>query len=674
VTSVLAWTGRGRDLLGRVGLVILAVAALAGPLRAAWQAVATPWWVTMGLATLLLLGWFRPRLAPAALLALVPLLPVVPALNADVPAGIVHLVVVSLAVPVLVRRALSRVTPPPVSFVVGWAVFLVVAGVSLAVALSPDRFRSAELLGVWREVASQVPSYVFVAHATQDGRALPLLIALADGLLCALVVQTTVTRERRSQVLAAAAAGGFATAVFGFVQAATGVGLQSAWATFDPGITRINSTFVDPNALASYYALIGPVVLALALGADRWRRVAWGGAFAAIVLAMVMTAGRTGLLSLGLACALLVWLALRRGLDEVDPAVAVRRYARPAARRALVGSLAIVVLLVVAGTGLNVQHVQQTSYLHTWLYTFNLRQPADAIAKGRLAVWQTVLGMVREAPVFGIGLGNAVSEFERYRDQLGIASLPADARLSAHNTFLLVTSELGLLGLSAWLLMMATVIHGIRAPGNLTARDRRAWPTLGLAAGLGGYALTMLTGDRILLREDIVIATTCAALACVGSGPLPTWLRRACWTLVIVALASWPVRLASRAADAGTLPAPQGVHDEQVGIRGDRYRWSTGYAVIFVPASSRSITLPVRNLSPSTQRVRVYVDGRLAEERTLEPGPWTSLTYGLAHLSRQGRWRRVAIEVEPTWQAPGDARVLGVVLGEWIVEPASPRP
>src|SRR5699024_9235475 len=110
--------------------------------------------------------------------------------------------------------------------------------------------------------------------------------------------------------------------------------------------------------------------------------------------------------------------------------------------------------------------------------TFNLRQPPDAVAKGRLAVWQTVLGMVREAPAFGIGLGNAVGEFERYRDRLGIASLPADARLSAHNTFLLIAAELGLLGLVAWLLMMATVLHGIRAPGNVPTADRRAWPAL----------------------------------------------------------------------------------------------------------------------------------------------------------------------------------------------------
>lgn len=657
---------------GRIGLLIIVVAALAGPLWTALQAASTPWWIDGALAGSVVLGWIRPHWAPAVLLLLVPLLPVTPTLDPRVPAAIVHLVVLSQAVPVLLRRALSGAREPRLSFLVGWSVFLVACAASLAVELSPDRFRSADLLGAWREVASQVPSYVFVAQATQDGRAIPLFIALFDGLLCALVVQSTVTRDRRRDVLAAAAVGALATALFGFVQARTGLGLQSAWVTFDPGITRINSTFVDPNALASYYALIGPVVLGLAFGADGWRRHAWGLCFGVVVLAMVMTAGRTGLLSLGLACALLVWLALRRRLEGVDPAAIVRRYARRVARRALLASLALVGLLVVVGTTLNIQHVQQTSYLHTWLYTFNLRQPVDAIAKGRLAVWQTVLGMVRESPVVGIGLGHAVGEFERYRDQLGIESLPADARLSAHNTFLLIASELGLLGLIAWLLMMGTVIHGIRAPGNLPAGDRRVWPALGLAAGLGGYALTMLTGDRILLREDIVIGTTCAALACVQSGPLPAWLRRACWTFVAVVVLSWPMRLASR--DAAALPTPQGLHDVQVGIRGDRYRWSTGYAVIFVPASSRAITLPVRNLSPSVQRVRVYIDGRLAEERTLEPGPWASLSYSLAHLAQHGRWRRIALDVSPTWQAPGDARVLGLVLGDWDVEAATPPP
>jgi hypothetical protein len=286
-------------------------------------------------------------------------------------------------------------------------------------------------------------------------------------------------------------------------------------------------------------------------------------------------------------------------------------------------------------------------------------------------VWSTVIGMVREAPLVGIGLGNAVQEFDRYRDQLGIASLPSNARLSAHNTFLLVTSELGLLGLVAWLLLMLVVVHGIRAPGNLAALHRATWPALGLAAGLGAFALTMLTGDRILLREDIVLGATAAALACVESGRLPRRVRLACWAVVCVALLSWPLRVATRPVDAA-LPPPQGMYDPQIGVRGDRYRWSTGYAVLFLPLDTRGVTLPVRNLSPGQQQVRVYVDGRLADARTIAPGAWTELTFSFAHLSQHGRYRRLALEVSPTWQAPGDTRILGVIVGDWTVVPPPP--
>jgi O-antigen ligase len=497
----------------RIALLLAAVLYVAGPLAAVLAAPTVPWWVTATLAALALASTVTPRAAPALLLVVVPLLPILPSLVPGVPAAVVHLVLLAVAIPVLVRMALSRSDPGPAVFVTGWSLFLLVAAVSAGVDLTPDRLRGAALSDVWRDLASEVPSYVFAQHPLRNVSALPLLLSLADGLLCGLVVHATVTRSTRRRVLVAAAAGAVATVIAGFAQAYTGIGLQSAWQIFDPGIVRINATFVDPNALAAYYALIGPVILALALGAGGWRRGLWAAAFLAVCTAMVMTAGRTGLFSLALACLLLFWLGFRRRLDEVDPWPIMRQQGRTIARRTCLAAVAALCVVVLAGTALNVSHAQQTSYLHTWLYTFNLRQPVDSVAKGRMAVWQTMGAMVRDAPLVGVGLGMGVYEFERYRRALGVDSLPPDARLSAHNTFLLVAGDLGLLGLSAWLLMMLTVVHGIRAPGNLPARDPATWPTLGLVAGLAGLTVTMLTGDRILLREDIVIGTTCAALA-----------------------------------------------------------------------------------------------------------------------------------------------------------------
>ncbi len=654
----------------RLPLLVLCGFYAAVPLAAGLTAATTPWWVSAGLAALCVLAGVAPAAAPAVLLGLVPLLPILPRLVDGVPVAIVHLVVLSQAVPVLVRFALRRTSSPAAPLMVyGWGLFMLVAVVSLAVELTPDRLRGSAVDEVWRDIVSQVPSYVFAPRTLTEVSALPLLLVLADGLLCALVVHATTTRATRRRVLEVGAVAAVVTALFGFVQARTGIGLQEAWQVFDPGIVRINSTFEDPNALAAYYALLGPVVAGLALGSAGGLRWAWGAGFMAIAVAMIMTAGRTGLLSLGLALCGLVWLGFARQLEQHDPWRVVREQSRRVARVAVLGIVLTVALLTLVGTALNVGHAQQTSHLHTWLYTLNLRQPVDAVAKGRLAVWRANAAMVRDAPVTGMGLGMGANEFERYREALAIESLPPDARLSAHNTFLLVTSELGLLGLTAWLLMLAIVVYGIRATGNLPAGDLRTWPALGLVAGLGGLVLTMMTGDRIVLAEDVVIGTTCAALATVGASRLP---RRWHTLMIVVALlvvCSWPLRVATRGAvDAAALPSPRGLHGPQVGEGGEIYRWSTGYAVIFLPQDVRSVVLPVINATPNTQVLRVYLDGRLAEQRELPHGPRVELTYEVPQSARSRRWRRLTLEVSPTWQPPRDPRSLGVLVGEWRVE------
>lgn len=659
----------------RLALLLAAALYTAGPLAAAMTSASVPGWLIATLAALLAAATVAPAIGPAVLLGLVPLLPILPVIDPDVPAAVVHLVVLTQAIPILVRLALrrspSRGTP---IFGLGWGLFVLVAFVSVGTWMTPDHFRATTIQQVWRDLASEIPSYIFAERTMTGVVPIPLLVTLVDGLLCALVVHATVTRDTRRRYLVVAATAALATVAFGFIQAATGLGLQTAWQAFDPGIIRINATFADPNALAAYYALVGPIVLGLTFGAAGWRRVAWGAGFLTIVMAMVMTAGRTGLLSLAIACTLLVWLGFRRHLEAVDPWPLIRTHGRAAARGGLIAVLAIVGLLAVAGTTLNVQHAQQTSYLHTWLYTLNLRQPVDAIAKGRLAVWQTTAAMVRDAPLTGVGLGMSVNEFERYRSALDMETLPTDARLSAHNTFLLVAADLGLLGLLAFGFMLAAVVHGIRAPGNVPAGDRRSWPTLGLAAGLGGLLVTMLTGDRILLPEDITIGATCASLACVGSLTLSRRWRWCATLLAVVVLASWPLRVMTRTPDADIVPSPRGLYGPQIGDGGETFRWSSAYAVIYLPSDIRSVTLPVHNMTPNTETVRIYLNGRLADERILPHGPRTDLTYQVPPHLRNGRWLRLTLEVEPTWLPPGDSRQLGILVGEWRVERVANAP
>ena len=658
----------GAEGLRRLGFAVLLAGCVAGPGWAMLFSPLLPSSLRIALLALTVLAVVRPAWSPALLMGLVPLLPVWPSLVPALPDGIVHLVVATQAIPWLAYRLFGR-RGESSSMAAGWGVLVAVASVSLLVFFTPEPWRGADYQHVWRQLNAQVPAYIFEVDHQRAPSALPEWTVLMDGLLCVLLTGWATTRATRERTLRAAGLAAIATALFGMVQARTGLGLQEAWRVFDAGIIRINATYTDPNALAAFYALVGPVLAGLALRWSGWRRLAWAGGAAVVLVAMVMTAGRAGLAALATGLLAMAWIALRRDLDVIDPSALVRTYARRVVRAAVAAVVAVLLTFVVLGTALDVRHEQQTSYLHTWLYTFNLRQPPDVIAKGRIAVWHVALTMIRERPLVGQGVGEARDQFERVRAALGIDSLPRNAHLSPHNTYLLVASELGLIGLAAFLLTLAAVVIGIRAPGNLPARQATTWPVVGLVGGLVGYALTMLTGDRILLREDVVVGTICATLATLGAPRLPRAWRVAALAMVGLVLASWPVRTGwiGGASVAVAVPPNEGVHADQVGARGETYRWSTGDALLYVPASARRVRIPVRNLSPQVQRLEVTIDDRPADLRQLESGPWVTLDYRLPPRDER-RWHTIRLRVSPTWKVPGDDRVLGVVIGEWGFE------
>ncbi|MCC6165318.1 MAG: O-antigen ligase family protein [Acidobacteria bacterium] len=658
------WT----DLAVRVAVLPLLAVYLGGPGQVLLASPQIPTWVRALLMALVMVAIARPHWSPAVLIGIVPLLPVWPTVEPSLPRELVHLVVATQAIPWLVYRIAGR-RGDGSSLSNGWALLTVVATVSLLVTLTPEPWRGLDLPHVWRQVQAQMPAYIFGVDRALVPSALPEWTVIVDGLSCTLITGWATTRATRERILRAAGVAAIATAVFGMVQAATGIGLQHAWRVFDAGIVRINATYVDPNALAAFYTLVAPVIAGLALRSSGWRRGAWAAAGGIVFVATVMTAGRAGLLALAAGALVMVWLGLRRDLDAIDPSVFVRRHARRALRVSVATVVASIVTCTAVGTALDIRHEQQTSYLHTWLYTFNLRQPPDAIAKGRIAVWHVALTMIRERPLVGQGVGQAPLQFERVRAQLGIESLPPNAYLSPHNTYLLVTAELGLLGLGAFLLLLVAVVIGMRAPGNLPMGASTAWPVVGLFGGLAGYALTMLTGDRILLREDVVVGTICTALATLGAGRPPRAWRLAAAALVGVTLASWPIRAGwvGSSADSVDRPPDEGVYFAEQGSRGDMYRWTTGDTVLYVPAGSYRVEIPLRNLSPGVQRLDVSIDERPADQRDLESGPWTTLEYRLP-ARPDGRWHTIRLRVTPTWQVPGDGRILGAILGEWRYE------
>ena len=129
-----------------------------------------------------------------------------------------------------------------------------------------------------------------------------------------------------------------------------------------------------------------------------------------------------------------------------------------------------------------------------------------------------------------------------------------------------------------------------RDPRPRHETDRaQAWLRVGLAAGLLGYAVTMISGDRTILREDLATFAVAGALAiALRSDAVSSATNARIRRIALLAIAA----LALTVAAACRRRAPRRPSRERgVGIswleelEGVRFRWTTERGVFHVPSA-----------------------------------------------------------------------------------------
>lgn len=230
------------------------------------------------------------------------------------------------------------------------------------------------------------------------------------------------------------------------------------------------SNAVHPNIMAALMALLFPLPLAYLLplppGSGWPSRLRWGGLLLAcglMGLVLVLTKSRGGYLAGAAGALAVLWLGRRR-------------------------VLASVLTLLVLGIGL-------------WLLT-SVNQQAPEVVEGvadpgtwafRQEVWRIAIWMLRDFPFTGVGMG----AFNNVATRL--YPFPDVSNPSAHNLFLQVGVDLGLLGLIAFLAVVLLTL----SMGWMTVRalaqggDRELWP-----AAVGAWA-----GFVALLAHGLVDVT-----------------------------------------------------------------------------------------------------------------------------------------------------------------------
>ncbi len=252
----------------------------------------------------------------------------------------------------------------------------------------------------------------------------------------------------------------------------------------DGTLPVLEDRLINPNKLAAPLAMLAPLAAALfLLGRGRWLRLAWGSAGLLVIIVLVLTQSRTAYLAAG--GGLLAVLALRSRWLAIlfVPYVAL---------------VAWVLTWIMAPS--SVAGTLPTPPMAGWVETTaeGDRRAADLTLQQRRQVWEMAGAMVSDFPFTGVGLGT----FPRVAEILyPIPAFGPDANPPhAHNLPLQVAVDVGLPGLSFFLLLTAAgVVAARRAIGWAPSQRTRALAA-GAACGLLAYYIYGLT-DAIGLGE-----------------------------------------------------------------------------------------------------------------------------------------------------------------------------
>jgi O-antigen ligase len=419
---------------------------------------------------------------------------------------------------------------------------------------------------------------------------------------------------------------------------------------------RVSAHVADVNAAGSYFVLSLCAALGMAARAHGRTRTAWSAAVIACAVGLWLAGSRS---AIG-AAAIVLLLAVAWLLTVRWP---------PTTRFAVLSGL--LVLSLAAGTARTRQVERDPTFRGR-----GFRQQFNA----------TSLRMIGARPLFGLGVG-------QYYDTSPLFLSPqlswTYGHENAHNYFLQLAAELGSLGFAvfaAWIGLNSAVV------GHALARAPRDMRLLGAAAGIIALIGTSATGHPLLVNEvafpfwmlfGLTVALAGSTLM-TSSRQLDaprTARERIGWPLtaavgIVLSLAA-VMSARSGPISPPSSPAVTGFYEWETDSDGRRFRWTSAYASLFVPANVKRIRVPVRlpivhrPIAPMGVEAAV---GGMVQSRSLVREQWSTIEIVLPHVEPPARFTRVDLRVDQVWQpalyvaGSADMRSVGVQVGEYELQ------
>ncbi len=283
---------------------------------------------------------------------------------------------------------------------------------------------------------------------------------------------------------------GVAEAAVGLAQ----IGIHGGGVFHAAGVLRAAGTFDQPNPFAGFLNMSLPLALAaLLLGLPRYGLLArWAALLSGV--AVLISLSRGAWLAILCAATLMAWLALPQ-------------------RRQLINLGLITLLFIVVASAVG---ILPTGVANAAAGMFGVSQvdvinptPVTWSTAERLAHWLAGLGMFASHPFLGVGIGNYASAYKQFQ-VADVWSLPLG---HAHNYYINIAAEAGVVGLGAYLFFLAATF-GLCA--RLWRTATTPWPRTVALGALGVMVTVAVQGffDNVFVHGmEVQIALVLALVA-----------------------------------------------------------------------------------------------------------------------------------------------------------------
>ncbi len=223
--------------------------------------------------------------------------------------------------------------------------------------------------------------------------------------------------------------------IFGIIQYFTTIGLDEKFIEkYSSGsrVVKIAATMYNPNAYAAFLILIiFPVIMLTIYEKNKRIKSIYGAISILMFVNIVMTDSRNA--QLGFCIGVLVLFVL----------------------------YSYKLIIVFGGAGIMALFIPS-------VFDRLKDLPNDVQNVSRIKLWKTAIMMIKEHPILGVGNGNYVSRYDEYINKYKGLSYNAYTRYPAHNSYLKLQSELGIIGIVSFLMILITAILRVKKIFTIT--------------------------------------------------------------------------------------------------------------------------------------------------------------------------------------------------------------